>query len=193
MSVNLFIARKRVLIVSLSFVLISCTFFENKKLLAEYESQSEKGKWFYINDDLDRAEESYMSALAHAEQMQWFDGIIIAKTHLGHVQTAKANRGVSDYSKVERTYLEAIEICLGNARCSKSFLGPVYDQLINLYLVKLKDIGKAEQQIVKVIEIGGQISEEKTIHERLSDYENQMRLNGFTSHAEKLSKQIENY
>ncbi len=190
---NLLFARKNALVALLSFVLVSCTYFENKTLLAEYESKSEEGKWFYINDDLDRAEESYMAAVSRAEKMRWIQGIVIAKTHLGTVRTAKANRGVSKYSEAEKTYLEAIEICVDDASCLKTFLGPVYDDLINLYIIKMKDIDKAERQIAKVIELSEQISEEKTIQERLSDYEYQMRSNGFTSHAEKLRKQIENY
>ncbi len=158
--------------------------------MAEFEANSEDGKRLYISDDLDRSEANYRSALSLAERMEWIDGIIITKTRLGVVLTAKANRGILDYSAAEREYLEAIEICNKASTCSSLYLGPIYDHLVNLYIIKFKDAEKAERIIADVVRIGEKISVDRTTKERLIDYEYQMRINGFTKQAELLKSQL---
>lgn len=178
---NLSIENVKVVFIFIILFFNSCVFIEDKKRLEEYEIKKEEAKWFYIKNEYDKAEESYKSALMLAEKMKWIDGIVITKTELGSVYTAKLQ-----FTKAEQTYNEAREICKNNSECSPVFFGHIYDYQITLYLFKMKDISKAERLVEEVIKFQQRISTDESVKERLSRYADYMKTNGFEQQAENL-------
>jgi tetratricopeptide (TPR) repeat protein len=170
----------------------TCSFLSDKQLLQDYEARHEEAKWFFIERKFDEAENSYNEALVCAQKMRWVEGIVFTKTRLGVVYTATGNRMNGKFDKAENSFIEAIEICSNDSSCSGKFLGPAYDYLINLYIIKIKNIEKANSRIEEVIRIQDRLSSDRPINDRISDYAHVMRSHGYEIQAAELTKKLGN-
>ena len=129
--------------------------------------------------DFEQAENKYSTAIIIATKINYQDGIVMAKDDLGSVYVMRKK-----YDTAEITLNEVRDTCKLR-ECPEFMLNSNYDNLIHLYIYKLRNVEKTKMLINEIVERKDKFQNDK-IADKISRYQDSLVEAGFYNESKEI-------
>lgn len=129
--------------------------------------------------NFDEAETKYSTAILIATKVNYQDGILMAKDDLGAIYTIQKK-----FDSAEITLNEVREVCKLRD-CPEFMLNSNYDNLIHLFVNKLRNVEKAKILIDEIIERKDKFENDKITY-KISRYSDSLSEAGFINESKEV-------